>query len=276
MPSRLSCVAILVAWVLATVGLFRRDLLPEILIGSPPDLRTIAQADGEKGPTRWAIQVVETRFTPGGKEEVFRAVGNATTESVHRDDGWVELKSKFAFDSADLLKGTPFALREQMRLDVESSCMVDASGNPRDLKARLRESNAAEPLINLTGTFEKKSLVIRTSGIIPELSRTVTFPYEPKSMVQNVFSPIDRLPGLQVGQRWESKVVSPLTGKADVVRVEVERQAEIYWGNSLVKTFVVVQRMPPISARTWVRTDGLVLRQELPMPLVRLVLERLP
>ena len=32
----------------------------------------------------------------------------------------------------------------------------------------------------------------------------------------------------------------------------------------------------PLSARTWVRPDGLVLRQEVPFPFVKLVLERQP
>ena len=39
---------------------------------------------------------------------------------------------------------------------------------------------------------------------------------------------------------------------------------------------VVETRVPPLAARTWVRTDGLVLRQEVPLLFLKLVLERLP
>ena len=35
-------------------------------------------------------------------------------------------------------------------------------------------------------------------------------------------------------------------------------------------------KLATVSARTWVRPDGLVLRQEVALPLLRLVLERLP
>jgi hypothetical protein len=86
------------------------------------------------------------------------------------------------------------------------------------------------------------------------------------------------MPGLAVGQRWEARVISPLTGKIDVVKAEVTRKSEIYWGKSLVNTFEVVQKIPPvISARTWVRrSDGLVLRQEVPFPVVKLIVERVP
>ena len=40
-------------------------------------------------------------------------------------------------------------------------------------------------------------------------------------------------------------------------------------------TLEVVHHMTPFAARTWVRPDGLVLRQEVPFPFVKLVLERL-
>ena len=43
-----------------------------------------------------------------------------------------------------------------------------------------------------------------------------------------------------------------------------------------VPVFVVVSRMAPFSARTWARQDGLVLRQEVPFPVVKRVLERHP
>ena len=51
-----------------------------------------------------------------------------------------------------------------------------------------------------------------SQGPLPILNRTQSFPYEPRSVVQNQLGPLDRLPGLQVGQRWETRVVSPFTG----------------------------------------------------------------
>ena len=43
-----------------------------------------------------------------------------------------------------------------------------------------------------------------------------------------------------------------------------------------VNTFEVVHRTSPLSMKTWVRPDGVILRQEIPFPFVRLVLERRP
>ena len=39
--------------------------------------------------------------------------------------------------------------------------------------------------------------------------------------MQSALGPLDRLPGLQVGQRWDTKLVSPLTGRIETVRAEV-------------------------------------------------------
>jgi hypothetical protein len=91
-----------------------------------------------------------------------------------------------------------------------------------------------------------------------------------------MLGPIDRLPGLHVGQRWESRVVNPFSGQVERVRVEVARRGLIHWEGNPVTTFEVVQHMGPLLMRTWARTDGVILRHEVPFPFVRLVLERRP
>ena len=95
-------------------------------------------------------------------------------------------------------------------------------------------------------------------------------------MVQNSLGPLDRMPGLQVGQRWESRVVSPLhrTGRAGAGRGRAQERDHL--GRQPGHDPRSRDAMPPVSVRTWVRPDGLVLRQEVPFPFVRLVLERLP
>jgi hypothetical protein len=50
----------------------------------------------------------------------------------------------------------------------------------------------------------------------------------------------------------------------------------INWEGNPVTTFEVVQHAGPLTMRTWVRTDGIILRHEVPFPFVRLVLERRP
>jgi hypothetical protein len=58
------------------------------------------------------------------------------------------------------------------------------------------------------------------------------------------------------------------------VRVEVQRRTLIHWNGEPVSAFEVVQHAGPITSKTWVRGDGVILRQEVPFPLLHLVLDR--
>ena len=65
-----------------------------------------------------------------------------------------------------------------------------------------------------------------------------------------------------------------ISGQVESVRVNVVRRALINWEGNPVTTFEVVHRTSPFPMKTWVRTDGLILRQEVPFWFVTLVLER--
>jgi hypothetical protein len=122
---------------------------------------------------------------------------------------------------------------------------------------------------------------IVSRGPVEMLKKRLEIDYVPRGVVQDVLGPLDRLPGLHVGQRWESQMVNPFTGQVSPVRVEVARLGMINWNGEPVTTFEVVQHltpmaMAPLTMRTWVRRDGVILRQEVPFPFVRLVLERRP
>ncbi len=273
MPPRLLCVGLLLYWAVAVLSLITRDLLPELNLGSPPDLRTISRAEDGARPSRWAVQVVDDPSAP----DVRRTVGQAVTGGVRRSDGWVVMTSRLWFDAGGLLKGTPFSGKTNVRMEVLSSYNVDPSGNLRSFRASVKTMDPPEEdLFDVRGTLKEHTLEVTTRGALPFMNQTRSVPYEPRGVVQNALGPIDRLPGLQVGQRWDMRIVSPFTGQAEVVRTEVVRRSIIHWDKNPVPAFEVVQHMTPLTAKTWVRPDGIVLRQEVPFPFVKLVLERLP
>jgi hypothetical protein len=269
MPHRLVSVAILVAWAIVSGALFSRDILPDLMIGSPPDLRDIALAEKVPRPTAWAVLVADD---PGGVQ--LRAVGQARTLTERKSDGWVRMTSFVWFDAGEVVKGTPISAVEHERLEVRGMYDVDASGNLDDFRASVRLAGTHEDLLTLSGHVQNNKLFVQSNGHLPLMNWTRTFPYQPRGMVQNALSPMDRMPGLQVGQRWETKVISPITGAVQKVSVEVPARRLITWDGNPVWTLEVVTHVPPIAARTWVRPDGLVLRQEVPFPLARLYLER--
>ena len=276
MPSRPVCVAILLLWVVAAVALFTRDMLPELLVGPPPDLRSVVRADDRARPTRWAILVADD---PDGVNT--RSVGQAVTRTERRLDGDFVLASDAWIDSAEVLRGTRFASDQAERIEVGGIYVVDPSGNLDHFRAWVHRRGEEHDQLLLTGRLTRRDElevnVTGTFGAVPLLNTTSRFPYPRRSLVQSSLGPLDRMPGLQLGQRWETRVVSPLTGQVVTGRVEVARHRQITWDGNLVRTLEVVTRMGFATARTWVRpADGLVLRQEVPFPVVRLVLERLP
>lgn len=287
MPSRIVSIAILVYWLIAASLLLTRDVLPELSAGYPPDLHAIASAGRHDQSVQWTIQVVDD---PKNAESR-RTIGAAVTRSQPRGDGGYTMTSDVSIDSEGLLKGTPFAAIAVGRLAVDSRYEIDSKGNLQSLLLEVASEELAEFRLTVKGrivgpapgdadpdpsrrflelTFESRGI-----GRIPGLDQVRRFEYTPGSVVGNTFGPLDRLPRLRVGQRWESRLVNPITGRVDQIRVEVVKRTLIHWNNEPVSTFEVVQSLPPLStARSWVRTDGAILRQEVPFPFVRLLLER--
>ncbi len=272
MPSRFVSLGILIYWSIAAFCLLTWDVIPELTLGYPPDLRAIALA-GESGrPVRWSVQVMDDSRRPDER----RTVGEAVTESARRPGGWFELTSRVEFDAGGLLGGTPFATRARMDLEVQSRYRVDPSGNLNSFDLDVKARDSAEALIKVKGQLKGSKMEIVSKGPVPILNQNHSFTYEPRAVVQDVLGPLDRLPGLHVGQRWESQVINPFSGQVDTLRVEVARRSVIHWDGNPVTTLEVVQHMRPMSTHTWVRTDGTILRQEVPFPFVHLVLERRP
>jgi hypothetical protein len=272
MPSRFVSLIILVYWSIAAFCLLTRDVIPGLTLGSPPDLRAITFADNSNRPVRWNLQVVDDPKAP----EVRRNVGHAVTQTLRRPDGWYELSSHVDFDTGGLTKGTPFAAGGAGRLEIESHYAVDPSGNLQSFDLVVSSQEFAHSLMTVKGQLKGKMMEVVSRGPVDILNRELSFEYEPRSVVQDALGPLDRLPGLNVGQRWESRVVNPFTGKVDRVRMAVKRRGMIDWDGVPIPAFEVVQEVAMLSARTWVRTDGLILRQEVPFPFVKLVLERQP
>jgi len=281
MPHRLVCVAILVFWSVAAVALFTRDLLPDLIVGPPPDLRTIARAKEAPGPTKWAILVDDDRSGRADEDRFgrgnLRSVGQAVTETAHRKDGSVQFTSEVWFDSGDLLKKTPFEQTANgERMVVKSAIEVDPTGNLQHFRTSIRPAGEKVEILILEGRLHDDEIKVHARGPVAALRWTHSFPYQARGVVHNTLGPLDRLPGLQVGQRWESQVVNPLTNQVVTARVEVAGTEVIHWDKGPVTTLKVVTHVAPLSAVTWVRPDGLVLKQEVPVLFLKLVLERLP
>jgi hypothetical protein len=260
---------ILIYWSVAAFCLLKRDVLPELALGYPPDLRAIAFASDSSRPVRWSIQVLDGQGT-----EIRRTVGEAVTASRRRPDGGYEMTSRVDFDAGNLLRGTVLAMRESVPVEVDSRYHIDPSGNLQDFEVHVASKDFHQELVQISGRLHDGRMDINCRGPIPILNKQWSFKYEPRSVVSDILGPLDRLPGLHIGQRWEMEVVNPFTNQVEHVRAEVTRRSVIHWSGNPVPTLEVEQKMSSLRMRTWVRPDGVILRQEVPFPFVRLILER--
>ncbi|OJW14394.1 MAG: hypothetical protein BGO49_28725 [Planctomycetales bacterium 71-10] len=273
MPPRLVSLAILVYWSVAAFFLLTWEVLPEMTLGYPPDLRAIASAAGTNpGPVTWSIDVIDDR----GKPDVRRTVGSATTESRRTEEGAYEMTSHVDVDASELLRRTPLAGAPGVHLTIDGRYDVSPRGDLRSFDMEVKGAGLGDKLFSVEGRVADGVLEVSSRGIASLLNRRMKFPYEPKGVVYDSLRPLDRLPGLQVGQRWDVQVVNPLSGTVETARVVVEKRTLIDWNGEAVSAFEVVQTAGPIRARTWVALDGVILRQQVPMPVVEMILERLP
>jgi hypothetical protein len=270
MPSRWMSLLILVYWSIAAFLLLKWDVLPEMTMGYPPDLRSIVFASDSSRPVRWSIQVLDDPRSPDNR----RTVGEAVTTSTRQSDGWFEMTSRVEFDASDLLKGTMFSMRESLRVEVKSRYNVDPTGNLQNFEVRV-SSDLGDEMVHVTGRLRDGRMEIVSRGPIEILNQKFSPKYEPRSVISDLLGPLDRLPGLHVGQRWEMQVVNPFTGKPEQSRAEVTRRTVIHWAGNPVQTYEVEQQMSSLRIHTWVSTEGVILRQEVPFPFLRLlILER--
>lgn len=269
MPSRWMSLLILVYWSIAAFLLLKWDVLPELTMGYPPDLRGIAFASDSSRPVRWSIQVLDDPRSPENR----RTVGEAVTSSTRQADGWFEMTSRVEFDAGNLLKGTLLAIRDNLRVEIKSRYNVDPAGNLQNFELHV-SSDLGDEMIHVTGRLRDGWMNIVSRGPIPIMNQKQTIKYQPRSVVSDLLGPLDRLPGLHVGQRWEMQVVNPFTGNTEASRAEVVRRTVIHWAGNPVATYEVEQKMSSLRVHTWVTTDGVILRQEVPFPFVRLILER--
>ncbi len=274
MPSRLVSLLILVYWLVAAFWLLKSDVLPDLTQGYPPDLRGIAFASTPDRPVRWSIQILDA-----AKAEDPTIVGEAITSSRRESDGWFQMSSRVELEADKLLKRTILAAGNRDRLPVRivSTYQVDPSGNLQKFDLKVESRDLGEQLLHVFGKLRKDMMEIASEGPLPILNRKFApFKYQPRSVVSDMLGPIDRLPGLHLGQRWEMQVVNPFSGQVEHVRVEVTRRTTIPWAGKPETTYEVEQNVSGMKMRTWVRTDGVILRQEVPFPFLRLMLERRP
>lgn len=271
MPRLFTRILIMIFWLICSGMLFYRDILPDYLVGQPPDWKRLVQK-AEYGTTRWLIAVDD-----GGERN--RVVGQAFNEINMRADGATILKSRIKIDAKGLFNGTILQVAESTKFQFENTTTITPQGLLDHIRAEvLVEELGDKPILVIQGipTDQNKLDIRFSSSISPLMNFRQIIKYAPQQMVRGGLEPIDQLPGLRIGQRWTTQILQPMTARPESIRSEVVSLVRIFWDGNPTEVFLVEHKAITFSAKTWVRRDGLVLRQQLPTPFVKLVLERDP
>ena len=220
---------------------------------------------------------------PGGRRsrspDVRRSVGEAVTESKRQADGWVELTSRVSSTRAACSRGR----RSRRRAQRPSSRSTASIGStPRATCSRFDVDGPiaaiAEELLTVDGQAQGRDRW-RSSrrGPLPILNQTLIVPLraaergpERARAARPAARPAGRPALGDAGRQPADRAgrAGPGRGRA--------ADADPLGQRARSRPSRSCSTCRPLSARTWVRPDGLVLRQEVPFPFVKLILERQP
>lgn len=272
MPSLTTRVVIIVAWLVSTSWLIYKDYLPRILVGEPPDWKSVTADQKSLKPASWLIMVEDK---PGET----RVVGRATNKNSKTADGSTTLASHVKIDARGLFKNTPMAVAESTEFEFDSETRISPQGLLQQFRATVSVRDLGEkPVLTIMGvpTPDQKIEIRFQSSLSPLLNFRQILPISSSNMIRGGLEPVDWLPGLRVGQRWNTMILQPLTARPEVVQSQVTSEGRIFWNGNPTDVMTVEHKAGTYSAVSFVRRDGLVIRQQLPSPLVKLILDREP
>jgi hypothetical protein len=287
MHSRWYSVTVVLLWLGSMTWLVTQKVLPPLLVGEQPSFPDILDAQQRETPVAW-------RLSLNG-----RKLGWAMSAASRLPDGSTQIRSRVHFDQLPLeqfMRG--WLIRQvfrvvdppavQVEMDTRSVLTFDADDRLSGFESEIW-LGSSHHVIRVEGVVEGSNLVLTFHS--DDLSDPPTLPpvpIPPNSLVRDALSPQTQMPGLRLGQSWTTPTYNPLRpdNPWEVVEAEVESIEPIVWGNRTEDVRLVVfrrdsgfgllgkQRTP--RGRLWVRSDGMVLRQEVVFLDSTLVFDRYP
>jgi hypothetical protein len=271
MSSRWFGATVVILWLITMTWLVKDKVLPLILVGEPPSISNVIEAQRGKPAVGWKVLFDD------------QPLGWALADTKLQKSGLTEIRGRVHFDSLPLDKVIPGWLQplsrifgssaDKSQLDAGSLLTVDGLGH----QVRFDLTLLLEPLkeiISVRGTVEGGQAMLQVR--MPSGSFEQSVPLSSSSLLSDALSPQPQteLPGLRTGQTWTVPIYTPLwpeKNRLEIFRATVlEGMQPITWNGEVVSAFVVEYRSESRSGpgsrkphgRLWVRRDGVVLRQE--------------
>ena len=272
MGSRWYNLAVIILWLAAMTWLVSRKVIPDWLVGDPPDYRSIVEAQREQQPVGWWFSCRngdnnETRLGWALCQTIGEAHGPKSIESRVRFDAMGVLESRSLL--GDWMRGM---VHSELIVETLSVVRVDGLGNLIDFDSSLSFEN--EVWGRLRGEVIADGgmhLTISGAKLPQAIEKTIALPKQ--ALLGDALSPQTLLPKLRAGQTWSVPLYNPLQPSQgmEMLRAEVEGSEPFAWEGAAVPVWRVVFRSDPgygagrshaPRGQMWVRHDGTVVKQE--------------
>jgi hypothetical protein len=253
-------------------------IVPALQQGTPPDLRDeVAENKEAPPPVAWELTwngepigtTVSQAYTDDGEPAEFRSLVQLHDLAVK--EVAQEFLGGMSFLADSLLGGA----NSRIDLTLATRLRLDWQSELESFESSVRSGDALDLLFVRGSRTEDDRLKLTLVSGDSSFDVPQEFSLPPKARYAEAFSPRTRMLGLSLGQKWTTPVVNPLSSGNSVRLVEslVESRETISWQDAPVETFVVVYRYDRGSGaaarepvgKVWVRDDGVVVRQELPI-----------
>lgn len=205
MPGRWIALTIVAFWLAMMGWLVGHELWQRY--GPPPRLEDSLKAAAADGPTLWTIT------------HKFERIGTAETQVVELGepgDGRYQLRQHLHCEKpAVFFEATGLGILARMLglADVKGDAHIhfdlSPTGELEKLEVHILQA-AQEVLLKITGAPEGKELKLQaTSPHAKGLQWDFAIPYDAKNVIHTSLCPLDRMPGLWPGRRWEAPMVDP-------------------------------------------------------------------
>ena len=297
MPVRLSHTIVVCFWLATMSWLAVVKILPGLREGDRPDFYSSLAADApRRQPVCWRIL---------WRDQI---IGFAATDIKHLPDGQTVMRSVVQFDRLPLQSmahelfgvlavviqplfqgfgdtGVELLIASQMQFDTDRrfsgfTTRIDAAQQP-DFLVLCGNTDA-------NGTLNVEARMFDgTSGGSGRriLKREIELPAG--ALVGDALAPRPELKNLSVGQSWTVPVYRPFPpgSPPQIIQATVKRLEPIIWEGIEVETMLVLYQSEAGSSiniasdpigREWVRSDGMVIRQEVVFSGLKFQFDRLP
>ena len=294
MYSRWFSTAVVLLW-LSTMGwLVKEKVLPPLLLGDPPSHQSILEARRGRPPVGWCLQWNGRDIGWGNQFDLAtcrRRFSHRQPRSFQRcclstkwRPGWLQAVF-LAVKPGGRLEQVGDCSRDKIQTDAVSSLLIDASNRLSQIESSVSFLPSGRT-ISMHGVVSgsKLDLTIRSFDI----NLKAQVPLDADVLLHDALSPTACLPNLYEGQTWTVSVLTPLkypNSPHEILLAKVEGLRRIRHDGRTVAVWLVTYNNNPGQklstdkkphARLWVRTDGVVLKQEMPILNSTMTFVRLP